>query len=92
MPSDKPRLTLRLDREEMEFLELWAKEEFLTVPQLARVVVKRAIAEYRKRRSFDTPTPQPDRPDNPPAATETPPETKTPPATKAKRGKGNQES
>ncbi|MGL5065946.1 MAG: hypothetical protein ACRC62_38750 [Microcoleus sp.] len=72
MPSDKPRLTLRLDREEMEFLELWAKEEFLTVPQLARVVVKRAIAEYRKRRSFDASTPSPERTDDSPTETKAP--------------------
>jgi hypothetical protein len=34
----------------MKSLELWAKEEFLTVPQLTRVVVKKAIAEYLKQR------------------------------------------
>lgn len=51
MPSDKPRLTLRLDQEDIDCLENWAKEEFLTIPQLARVVVKRAIAEYLKRHS-----------------------------------------
>ncbi len=28
----------------MEYLEKWAKEEFLTVPQMARIIVKRAIA------------------------------------------------
>ena len=44
MPSDKPRITLRLDPDDMECLEEWAGEEFLTVPQLARVIVKRAIA------------------------------------------------
>ena len=49
MPSDKPRVTLRLDEEDMECLEFWAKNEFLTVPQLTRVVVKKAIAEYLKQ-------------------------------------------
>ncbi len=44
MPSDKPRITLRIEPDDMECLEEWAKEEFLTVPQLARVIVKRAIA------------------------------------------------
>jgi hypothetical protein len=44
MPSDKPRITLRIEPDEMECLEQWAKEEFLTVSQLARVIVKRAIA------------------------------------------------
>lgn len=33
----------------MECLEFWAKNEFLTVPQLTRVVVKKAIAEYLKQ-------------------------------------------
>jgi hypothetical protein len=44
MPSDKPRITLRIEPEDMEYLERWAKEEFLTVPQIARIIVKRAIA------------------------------------------------
>jgi hypothetical protein len=48
MPSDKPRITLRIEPEDMEFLEKWAKEEFLTVPQMARVIVKRALAARRK--------------------------------------------
>ena len=54
MPSDKPRITLRIEPEDMEYLEKWAKEEFLTVPQLARVIVKRAIAtEQRKGKKKD---------------------------------------
>lgn len=48
MPSSKPRITLRLDEEDIEFLDHWANKEFLTVPQLTRVLVKRAIAEQRK--------------------------------------------
>ncbi|HEY9610932.1 hypothetical protein [Allocoleopsis sp.] len=48
MPSDKPRITLRIEPEDMEYLEKWAKEEFLTVPQMARIIVKRAIAARRK--------------------------------------------
>ena len=44
MPSDKPRITLRIEPEDMEYLEKWAEEEFLSVPQLARVIMKRAIA------------------------------------------------
>lgn len=51
MPSNKPRITLRLNQEDIDCLENWAKEEFLTIPQLARVIVKRAIAEYLKRHS-----------------------------------------
>lgn len=53
MPSDKPRVTLRLDNTDMECLEIWAKEEFLTVPQLTRIVVKRGIAEYLKQHPLE---------------------------------------
>jgi hypothetical protein len=38
----------------MESLEEWAKEEFLTVPQLARVIVKRAIATKKNLYISDT--------------------------------------
>jgi hypothetical protein len=48
MPSQKPRITLRLDQEDIDNLEKWAKKEFLTVPQLTRVIVKKAIADYFK--------------------------------------------
>jgi hypothetical protein len=51
MPSDKPRITLRIDPDDMESLEEWAEEEFLTVPQLARVIVKRAIATKAQQKS-----------------------------------------
>jgi len=53
MPSDKPRVTLYLDTQEMEVLATWAGQEFLTVPQLTRVVVKRAIAEYLKQHPLE---------------------------------------
>jgi len=53
MPSDKPRVTLYLDKQEMEVLATWAGQEFLTVPQLTRVVVKRAIAEYLKQHPLE---------------------------------------
>jgi cobalamin-dependent methionine synthase I len=53
MPSDKPRVTLYLDTQEMEVLAKWASQEFLTVPQLTRVVVKRAIAEYLKQHPLE---------------------------------------
>ncbi|WP_190911811.1 hypothetical protein [Nostoc sp. FACHB-892] len=39
---------MRLDQEDIEFLDHWANKEFLTVPQLTRVLVKRAIAEQKK--------------------------------------------
>ncbi|BAZ82978.1 hypothetical protein PN497_21520 [Sphaerospermopsis kisseleviana CS-549] len=48
MPSDKPRVTLRLEEEEYKYLEDWASQEFLTVPQLTRVIVKRAIAQNKQ--------------------------------------------
>ncbi len=51
MPSDKPRVTLRLEEEEYKYLEDWASQEFLTVPQLTRVIVKKAIAENKKATS-----------------------------------------
>jgi len=54
MPSDKPRITLRIEPDDMESLEEWAKEEFLTVPQLARVIVKRAIASKKHLHVSDT--------------------------------------
>lgn len=54
MPSDKPRVTLYLDPQEMEVLATWAGQEFLTVPQLTRVVVKRAIAEYLKQHPLES--------------------------------------
>jgi len=37
----------------MEVLATWAGQEFLTVPQLTRVVVKRAIAEYLKQHPLE---------------------------------------
>lgn len=80
MPSDKPRITLYLDKQDMEHLGAWADKEFLTVPQLTRVVVKRAIAEYLKQNPSNPPTPKPD------STHDSPSQTAPPPATKAKRG------
>jgi hypothetical protein len=48
MPSNKPRVTLRLEEEEYKYLEDWASKEFLTVPQLTRVIVKKAIAQNKQ--------------------------------------------
>jgi hypothetical protein len=79
MPSNKPRVTLYFDNQEMEILEAWAGQEFLTVPQLTRVVVKRAIAEYLKQHPRETveDVPEPE-----------PPKAKTAATTKQGRGKG----
>jgi hypothetical protein len=41
-------VTLRLDDEEFKYLEQWAAKEFLTVPQLTRVIVKKAIAKQQE--------------------------------------------
>lgn len=87
MPSDKPRVTLRLDERDMECLEVWAKNEFLTVPQLTRIVVKRAIAEYLKQHPLESVPVSADLPDGP-----QPTEAKPATATKAKRGKVNKEA
>lgn len=57
MPSSKPRITLYMDEEDMDSLEQWAKDEFLSVPQLTKVIVKRAIAEYRKQCETQTEPP-----------------------------------
>ena len=66
----------------MEVLTTWAGQEFLTVPQLTRVVVKRAIAEYLKQHPLEAVVVTPDRPDGP-----QPTEPKPAIAAKAKRGK-----
>jgi len=55
MPSQKPRITLRIDETDIKNLEEWAKEEFLTVPQLARVIVKRALAEWEASKNQQKP-------------------------------------
>ena len=41
-------MTIRLEEEEYKCLQAWADNEFLTVPQLAKVVLKKAIANYQK--------------------------------------------
>jgi hypothetical protein len=86
MPSDKPRITLYLDKQDMEWLGLWANQEFLTVPQLTRVVVKRAIAEYLKQNPSNPPAPNLDR------TNDSPTENTPSPDTKAKRGKASKEA
>jgi hypothetical protein len=37
-----------LTRFSYKYLEDWASQEFLTVPQLTRVIVKRAIAQKKQ--------------------------------------------
>jgi hypothetical protein len=92
MPSNKPRVTLYFDTQEMEILEAWAGQEFLTVPQLTRVVVKRAIAEYLKQHPLES-VADADRPPEP-QQSQQPRPTAVKPATaaKAKRGKASKEA
>jgi len=47
MASSKPRVTLYIDKEDMERLERWADSEYRTVPQLVMVFVKKALEDYK---------------------------------------------
>ncbi|HLO85337.1 MAG TPA: hypothetical protein VK203_10040 [Nostocaceae cyanobacterium] len=49
MPSKQPQMTIRLPEEEYEYLQEWASREFLTVSQMAKVILRRAIAQDKKR-------------------------------------------
>lgn len=55
MPSKKPQMTIRIEEDEYKYLEDWAAREFLSVPQLAKVIVKRAIAENKKSQQVKSP-------------------------------------
>ncbi len=48
MPSKKPQLTIRIEEDEYSYLQTWAEKEFMTVPQLAKIILKKAIASQRK--------------------------------------------
>lgn len=48
MPSKKPQMTIRIEPDEYRYLQDWASREFLSVPQLTKVIVKRAIAENKQ--------------------------------------------
>ena len=89
MPSDKPRITLYLDQQDMEALGAWATREFLTVPQLTRVVVKRAIAEYLKQHPLESVANTANRPADPQPTEPQPAAAKPATAAKAKRGKAS---
>jgi len=41
-------MTIRIDPDEYKYLQDWASKEFLSVPQLTRVIVKKAIAENKQ--------------------------------------------
>ncbi len=50
MPSKKPQMTIRVEEDEYQYLEEWAKEEFLSPTQLAKIIIKRAIANRKKEK------------------------------------------
>jgi hypothetical protein len=80
MASSKPRITLYVDKEDMEYLGTWADSEYRTVPQLVMVFVKKALEQHKEQsKPASAPTPAPT-------------ETKSPAATKAKRGKESKEA
>ncbi len=41
-------MKIRIEEDEYKYLENWATREFLSVTQLAKVIVKRANAENKK--------------------------------------------
>lgn len=49
MPSKKPQISIRIDTEEFKYLEKWAEREFMNPTQLVKIVVRKAIAEERKK-------------------------------------------
>ncbi|MFM6250178.1 MAG: hypothetical protein ACKPJO_00470 [Dolichospermum sp.] len=55
MPSKKPQMTIRIEEDEYKYLENWATREFLSVPQLAKVILKRAISQNRKSKQVELP-------------------------------------
>lgn len=41
-------MTIRIEPDEYKYLQDWASREFLSVPQLTKVIVKKAIAESKQ--------------------------------------------
>lgn len=48
MPSDKPRVQIRFEEDDWQVLENWAAEDFITLPQLCKSIILRAIANKTK--------------------------------------------
>ena len=48
MPSNKPRITIRVSEKELEQLQQAADEEYRTVPALVLTLVKKFLDERRK--------------------------------------------
>jgi hypothetical protein len=49
MPSKKPQVSIRLDVPDFDYLEQWAAREFMNPTQLVKILVRRALAEDRKK-------------------------------------------
>ncbi len=47
MPSNKPRITIRVSQEELDELQKAADEEYRTVPSLVLTLVKKFLDERR---------------------------------------------
>ena len=47
MPSNKPKVQIRFEDEDFQYLEDWAKSEFIPITQLCRQIILKA-AEQRK--------------------------------------------
>ncbi len=41
-------MTIRIEPDEYKYLQDWASREFLSVPQLTKVIVKKAISENKQ--------------------------------------------
>ncbi len=51
MPSEKPRITIRVSEEELNELQQAADEEYRTVPALVLVLVKKFLDDRRQSKS-----------------------------------------
>ncbi len=52
MPSEKPRITIRVSEEELSELQQAADEEYRTVPALVLVLVKKFLDDRRQAKSI----------------------------------------
>ncbi len=52
MPSEKPRITIRVSEDELAELQQAADEEYRTAPALVLVLVKRFLDERRQSKSL----------------------------------------
>ena len=52
MPSDKPRITIRVSEEELEQLQQAADEQYRTVPSLVLALVKHFLDDRHKLKTL----------------------------------------